>query len=104
MIRMALVRFSHDKGRRGLAEGEYSLSESEDRPACTSGDWRVLVQVREHLTSRRVCYQGKPWFPDEKYAYPDGQHPDEVIWPTWPATLQEEIDASATPLADLQAH
>jgi hypothetical protein len=27
-----------------------------------------------------------------------------VIWPTWPATLQEELDASASPLADLQAH
>jgi hypothetical protein len=35
---------------------------------------------------------------------PDDGRYDEVIWPTWPATLQEEMDASASPLADLQAH
>lgn len=104
MSRKALVRLRNDKGRRVLAKGEYSLSESENRPACTSGNWRVLVRVRDHLISRQVFYQGEPWFPDETGGYHDGRHLEEAIWPTWPATLQEEMDASASPLADLQAH
>jgi hypothetical protein len=95
---------SPDRGRRVLATGEYSRSESENRPSCTQGDWHVRVQVRARMVSRQVCHQGSPWSPAEKSGGADNRHSGEMIWPTWPATLQEEMDASASPLSDLQAH
>jgi len=87
-----------------LATGDYSVQLLGGRPDCTKGKWRVLVQVHGHLVSREVCHDETPWSPYQDDGNPTGRHEDEVIWPTWPATLQEEKDASATPLADLQKH
>ncbi len=35
---------------------------------------------------------------------PDGHRQDEIIWPTWPNSVDEEIATLSTPLADLQQH
>jgi hypothetical protein len=32
------------------------------------------------------------------------EEPDEVIWPTWPATIEEEAAVTTSPLADLQRY
>lgn len=93
--------FMCDGDQQVLAEGEYSLPESEDRPSCVSGSWRVVVGVRDRLVTRSVCYYGQPWSSVRDSNSSDGQHPDEVIWPTWPATLAEE-KATESPLEDLQ--
>jgi hypothetical protein len=84
--------------------GQYSLPESQSRPDCTSGAWQVVVKVRERVVSRCVRYRDELWFANKHSGYPENQPTDEVIWPTWPATLKEDIDASASPLADLQRH
>ncbi len=96
--------FHDDKGQRVLAQGEYFLSEAGGRRAGGSGRWRVVIQVRERIVSRMAWHNGQPWYPYQDDGRPGERHQDEVIWPTWPATLKEETDASATPLADLQAH
>ena len=85
--------------------GEYSLAVPQDR-CCSgeSGDWRVVVQVDDHLVSRRVCNGRRPWPALTCDEHSGDRNQDEVIWPAWPATLQEEIDASVTPLSELQAH
>ena len=72
-------------------------------PSVASGNWRVVVGVREHMVDREVYYGETRWDPREGDDHVGGQVADEVIWPTWPATLQEEMDAATTPLADLQA-
>ena len=94
--------FDHDGEQPVLAKGEYSLPASDDRPSCANGPWHVVVEVREHLITRLVTYNGQPWSPVKDDLPPGGQHPGEVIWPTWPATVAEEIATSASPLADLQ--
>ena len=93
-----------DRGEKWpvLAEAEHSLSASEQRPGCTKGAWRVVVQVRERLISRSVWYGGSVWSPGGDGVHSDGQHSSEVIWPTWPSTLGEEIATSGSPLEDLQ--
>jgi hypothetical protein len=82
-----------------LATGEYLLPASDDRPSCTRHTWRVVVQVTAHLVRREVRYDGKPW--SEVCAEPHGGHSSEVIWPTWPATIAEDIEAADSPLRDL---
>jgi hypothetical protein len=89
---------------RDPAVGDYSLVVSQDRCPSASGDWRVSVEATGHLVSRRVYNGHKPWPALAEDEHFDQRYQDEVIFPAWPATLQEEIDASATPLADLQTH
>jgi hypothetical protein len=93
---------SHDGEQPVLAEGECSLPARADRPSHATGAWLVHVKVREHLITRSVSYEGKQWSATDESAYADMQHPSEVIWPTWPATLAEEIATSGSPLEDLQ--
>jgi hypothetical protein len=104
MIMASLTRILNGKERHVLATGESSLPGSTGRPGCTGGEWRVNVRVYDHLISRRTYYKGKSWPPGEAGGQGCSRHSAEVIWPAWPATLQEETDASASPLADLQAH
>jgi hypothetical protein len=62
----------------------------------------VSVSVREHLIMRTVCRDGKRWSPGHEGVDPDSQDSGEVIWPTWPATLAEEIATADSPLHELQ--
>jgi hypothetical protein len=100
----ALTRFLNSKDRRVLATGKSSLLKCDKRPGCTKLEWRVTVHVHERLIRRQVCYAGKPWLAGGKGWRDHSRDAEEVIWPTWPATLQEEMDASASPLANLEAH
>lgn len=105
MTKSVLTGVGERIGPRDPAMGEYSLVVPADRRCShASADWRVVVRLGEHVVSRRVCNGSKPWPAFTGGEHSVGQYPDEVIWPAWPATLQEEIDASATPLSDLQAH
>jgi hypothetical protein len=87
-----------------LAQGEYSLPASQARLSCANGDWGVAVQVREHLITRSASYQGTPWSAIDQSEDSGGRRLGEVIWPTWPATVAEEIATSDSPLEDLQRH
>jgi len=87
---------------RVLAEGEYILPMADDRPACTSGAWRVVVQVRGSVVTRAVTYEGARWSPAGSPL--EGEPWTEVIWPTWPATVADELEASESPLQDLLQH
>lgn len=93
-----------DTGQPVLASGEYKLPEASSRPSSTTGAWKVEVRLHAHLVSRQVSYRNQPWFPGQVGPVPDGQRTGEVIWPTWPASVDEEIATSCTPLADLQRH
>lgn len=95
---------SRDVGNAEPVEGEHSLPPSLSRPSCTAEAWRVVVHIGERLVTRQVWYSGKPWFASESYAVSDKDHPAEIIWPTWPGTLEEENATSASPLADLRQH
>ena len=81
-------RLSSGQGQRVLADGEYFLSESEGKRARASGQWRVLVQVREIWSADESAIGKSPWFPYKDDGRPGDRHRDEVIWPTWPATLR----------------
>lgn len=95
---------AHGMGGRILAEGEYSLDASAERPALTDDAWRVVVQVGQHLVSRLVWYGNASWPAEDQSTDLCGQGSGELIWPTWPATLAEEEATSASPLKDLQRH
>jgi hypothetical protein len=101
-VQDAVEAFDRDGKQRLLTTSEYSLPRSNDRPSCANGAWQVAVQVREQLITRSVYYDGEPWSAGEQSGHCSGQHPSEVIWPTWPATLAEEIATSGSPLEELQ--
>lgn len=65
---------------------------------CTAGRWNVDVAVTAHSVMRAVrrtppSADSAAWKEDAK-----------AIWPTWPASLAEERQASVSPLAELQTH
>jgi len=88
--------------RRVLAEGKYLLPMADDRPSCTSGAWRVVVQVRGSVVTREVTYSDVRWSPAGSPL--EGEPWAEVIWPTWPATVADQLEASESPLQDLLQH
>jgi len=77
-----------------------------DASTCTSsggsepeqGRWEVRIHIGEHQISRTASYQTAP----------GGVKPEtgeaEVIWPTWPATIEDEAEVTTSPLADLQRY
>jgi hypothetical protein len=107
----------HDEKVTRLAWGKYSLPPTGGQSDRVNA-WDVKVVVYQHFISRRVRHHGKPWPAVEQHAPSGEQHAPsgeqhapsskhkawEVIWPTWPETLAEEMAASASPLKDLQEH
>jgi hypothetical protein len=70
-------------------------------PTSSSGSclWKVQIYRREHKVTRVASYG-----PTTKDAVPEYKEPEEVIWPTWPATIEDEAAVTASPLADLQRY
>ena len=71
-------------------------------PSSSSGSdvaqsgWDVELYPSAHQIIRAACYRmanGKVH-----------KEPEEVIWPTWPATIEEEAAVTISPLADLQRY
>jgi hypothetical protein len=58
--------------------------------------WQVVVGSREHTVTRTAWYRGQRGAVSAE--------PEEVIWPTWPATTADEAAASGAPLEDLQQY
>jgi hypothetical protein len=54
------------------------------------GTWRVRIVPREYTVTRQACYRGRRGIVTAE--------PEEVIWPTWPASTAEETAVSGIPL------
>src|SRR5713101_8400705 len=83
-----------------------SSTGGQDVPTCTSsggseleqGRWEVRIHIGEHQISRTASYQ------TASGAVKRETGEAEVIWPTWPATIEDEAEVSTSPLADLQRY
>ena len=62
------------------------------------GSWDVRIRLSGHQIIRvaQYCAVGG--------GVADHEEPDEVIWPTWAATIEDEAAVTASPLADLQRY
>jgi hypothetical protein len=71
-------------------------SDSSD-PELAQAGWDVQIYPSARQIIRVACYRA-----------PSGEmihkEPDEVIWPTWPATIEDEAAVTTSPLADLQRY
>ena len=70
---------------------------SSSGPEVVQGRWEVQIHPNAHRITRIACYRiisqsGKP----------EHEEPEEVIWPTWPATIEDETEVATSPLGDLQ--
>jgi hypothetical protein len=52
-----------------------------------------------HQIIRTACYHTTSGKTTREH-----KEPDEVIWPTWPATIEDEAAVTTSPLADLQGY
>ena len=83
------------------AAGEVEASQA---PAPSSGHdsglappkWIVKIRLEAHRVSRRAWERTTSSTAEPQV--------EDVIWPTWPATIQDETAVSASPLADLQQY
>jgi hypothetical protein len=60
------------------------------------GTWHVDVLPRGQTVTRKAYYRGRRGTVTAE--------PEEVIWPTWPATTAEEVAVHGAPLEDLQRY
>lgn len=73
-----------------------ALDGSDSRDAHVQCGWQVFTRSREHTVTRTARHRGQ-----------DGTvktEPEEVIWPTWPATTTDEAAVHGVPLEDLQKY
>jgi hypothetical protein len=72
-------------------------SSNGSRTAEARWEVRILPELRQ-IT--RVAFYG----PRSQSETDEREKVDDVIWPTWPATIEEETEVATTPLADLQRY
>jgi hypothetical protein len=70
---------------------------SSSSPDLAQGGWGVQIYPSAHQIIRVACYCTTSGDVIHK-------EPDEVIWPTWPATIEDEAEVTTSPLADLQRY
>jgi hypothetical protein len=92
-----------------LSSGRFTLPKSDSDDSFLKCEWRVDVEVYETRIRRTVHRNHKAWLPSYDRVHPDGRKPDpddpesdEMIWPTWPTTLTDELAIEESPLKDLQ--
>jgi hypothetical protein len=85
-------------------EFNFRVPSSASRPQYTKGPWQVDLYLADHSISRSVRYEHKPWHPEGGFHRSEKAPYREVIWPTWPNTVAEELHTSSSPLRDLQEH
>ncbi len=66
-------------------------------PDLVQGGWDVHIYPSAHQIIRVACYCTANGEVIHK-------EPEEVIWPTWPATIEEEAAVTISPLAHLQRY
>lgn len=66
-------------------------------PGRAQGGWDVQVYPSARQIIRVASYYATSGDLVHK-------EPDEVIWPTWPATIEDEVEVTTSPLADLQRY
>lgn len=59
--------------------------------------WKVQVWPDDHKIIRNVWYDGNRWNPEREEWQPDG-----VIWPAWPASLEDQAALADSPLKGAQ--
>jgi hypothetical protein len=74
-----------------------SVPGSSSEPDLAQGGWDIQVYPSAHQIIRVACYRATSG--DIIY-----KEPEEVIWPTWPATIEDEAAVTTSPLADLQRY
>jgi hypothetical protein len=62
------------------------------------GRWEVKIHIAKHQVSRTATYS------EGDKTVTQAPRATEVIWPTWPATIEEEAEVATSPLADLQRY
>lgn len=94
-------RWEQLRGEPGLSfpPTPYDLSAPDAEDSRAQVCWRVEVSPDDHLITRQVLRDEKPWHQCHQEWEPEG-----VIWPTWPARSKDEIDASGSPLAGVQEY
>jgi hypothetical protein len=75
--------------------------DSSSGPGVVQGGWNVQIYPSAHQIIRVACYRqkGSKAINEEPH-----KEPGEVIWPTWPATIEDEAEVTTSPLADLQRY
>jgi len=72
---------------------------SSSGPESVQGRWEVKVHPGMHRITRTVYYRISAQNEVQDY-----EKFEEVIWPTWPATIEDEAEVATSPLADLQRY
>jgi hypothetical protein len=86
--------------RPWAARHEASASSAESAPGSgLSGWWDVKICIGAHQITRLAYYCAT-----SGGVTTERPEPEEVIWPTWPATTGEETAISMSPLGDLQQY
>jgi len=83
------------ESQQPIRQSETPLPGSE-RIGCSPSDWEVWLCLGEHLITRKARSR-------RPLKNLNMEH-EEMVWPTWPATLAEEASVAAIPLADLQKY
>jgi len=63
------------------------------------GRWEVQIHPSTRRITRVACYRTTSQSRKQEH-----KEPEEVIWPTWPATIEDEAEVATSPLADLQRY
>jgi hypothetical protein len=91
-------------GGSGIPGESPVKSATDQRHECTDassarpeqGRWEVEIHFDEHQISRTATYHGAAGAANVV------SRESEVIWLTWPATIEEEAEVATSPLTDLQ--
>jgi hypothetical protein len=78
---------------------EASVPSSSNGPEVAHGRWEVKIRPSAHRIIRVACY-----CTTSQSEIQEHEEPEEVIWPTWPATIEDEAEVATSPLADLQRY
>jgi hypothetical protein len=76
------------------ANKAYTASGRADK---AQGCWVVKVHADGYKIIRDVSYEGKPWDLNK-----EGPQPEAIIWPAWPARLEDQAPLEESPLAGAQ--
>jgi hypothetical protein len=78
-------------------ETEHKAYTASGRADKTQGWWKVEVRAEGYKSIRDVSYEDEPWDLNK-----EGWQPEGVIWPAWPARLEDQTPLVESPLAGAQ--
>jgi hypothetical protein len=80
-----------------FSETENKAYTASGRADKTQGWWKVKIRADGYKIIREISYESEPW--DLNRA---GWQPQGVIWPAWPARLEDQAPLGESPLAGAQ--